>query len=34
LGQVQLAGGLSDVLFLCDRYKYPELFQRHDLATP
>jgi hypothetical protein len=31
LGQVQLAGGLGNMLFVGDRYKNPELFERHDL---
>ena len=31
LGQVQLAGGLGDMLFVGDRDKNPELVKRHDL---
>jgi hypothetical protein len=34
LGQVQLAGGLRNVLFLGDGHKYPELFERHGLIIP
>jgi hypothetical protein len=34
LGQVQLAGGLGDMLFLGNRYKDPELLKRHDLIIP
>ena len=34
LGQVQLAGGLGDMLLVGDRGKDPELFERHGMIIP